>query len=133
MPEWKMLTDFRISVDHRPGAMAALAARLRDADVILRGLCGHVEAGTTASFHCIPERADQFRSFLRSTDMPHEEGSVLFIGGANRGDGMIATLEKIASANVNLIGLDAVTVEGEFGYFVWVSSEDWPKLRQVLS
>jgi len=133
MPEWKMLTDFKITVDHRPGALAALAARLREADVILLGLCGHVESGITAGFHCIPERAEQFRNFLRSTDMPCEEGSVLFIGGANRGDGMISTLEQIASANVNLIGLDAVTIEGEFGYFIWVSAADWPRLREALS
>ncbi|MDG2054999.1 MAG: hypothetical protein P8J86_09855 [Phycisphaerales bacterium] len=133
MPDWKMLIDFKITLEHKPGAVASFAARLREADVILLGLSGHAEQESTAVFHCIPERADQFRSFLRSTDIPHEEGSVLFIGGANRGDAMIRTLEMIASANLNLVGLDAVTIEGEFGYFIWAQPQDWAKLREVLS
>ena len=46
---------------------------------------------------------------------------------------MIRTLEMIASANLNLVGLDAVTIEGEFGYFIWAQPQDWAKLREVLS
>jgi hypothetical protein len=132
MARWKRLADFWINLPDRPGELARLAARLREADVNLLGLWGYGAENGRARFYCVPESAEQFRNFARSAELPIREGVTFYLTAADRGGMLVQTLENIARANVNLLAIQAVAIQGEFGCFLWADERDWPTLESIL-
>lgn len=130
---WERCTNFSIELPDRPGSLAALAARFRQADVHLLGLWGAGESEGPATFHCVPESPDQFRNFLASTDLEAREGSAFYVSGASHGDALVETLDRIAGAGINLQAIQGLSQNGEFGCFIWADEDDWPALERLLS
>jgi hypothetical protein len=132
MPRWTRYADFWINLPDQPGELARLAARLREADVNLLGLWGYGAENGRARFYCVPESAEQFRNFAHSAELPVREGVTFYLTAADHGGMLVQTLEKIANANINLLAIQAIAIESEFGCFLWANESDWPKLERVL-
>jgi hypothetical protein len=126
------MADFWLNLPDRPGALARLAAELREADVNLLGLWGYGAKDGKAQFYCVPESAEQFRNFARSAELTAREGATFYLHEADRGGALIGTLESIAKAGINLLAIQAVAINGEFGCFIWAEAADWPALTKVL-
>lgn len=128
-----MLPDFSIDLPDRPGELARLAARFREADVNLIGLWGYGGADGHARFFCVPERADQFRNFVESAELSAVEGTTFFLEGGDSGGALVERLDQIAAAGINLQAIEAVRAGGHFGCFIWAAANDWGKLAEVLN
>jgi len=129
--EWRMMPDFSIELPDRPGELARLASRFREADVSLLGIWGYGGAGR-ARFFCVPERADQFRNFVDSTDLEVCEGTTFFISGVDHGGALVERLDQIAGAGINLQAIEAVRLGDQFGCFLWAHADDWGRIAEVL-
>ena len=112
MPKWTRLADFWINLPDQPGELARLAARLREADVNLLGLWGYGAENGQARFYCVPQSAEQFRNFAMSADLPAREGCTFYLHEIDRGGTLVQTLEIIASADINLLAIQAVAIYG---------------------
>ena len=130
---WKQVPDFWISLPDQPGELARLAARLREADVNLFGLWGYGATAGQAQFYCVPESAEQFRNFARSADLETRESATFHLTEPDRGGTLIKTLETIADAGISLLAIQAASIGGEFGCFLWANPEDWDTLKRLLN
>ena len=130
---WQKVSDFVIRLPHRPGALANLAARLREADIEMLGMWGPVQGRHTSGFHCIPASADQFRSFSRDSDMDAFEQIAFLISDPAHAGGLIAALDAIAQAGINIEVIQSIVVDGAISAIVWVNEADEHALVQVLS
>ncbi|MCA9286634.1 MAG: hypothetical protein KDA22_15530 [Phycisphaerales bacterium] len=132
MADWKMMSDFSIALPDRPGELARLAARMREADVNLLGLWGYGSSSQTARFYCVPESADQFRNFAESAGLEVQEGTTFFLTGRDRGGALVERLDRIALQGINLHAIEAIRVGDQFGCFIWADAADWPRLAEAL-
>lgn len=130
---WKRVSDFVIRLPHRPGALAGLAARLREADVPVLGMWGPVQGRHTMGFHCIPESAEQFRNFCRDCELDAFEQPAFLIGDPAKGGGLVGALDAIAHAGINIEGIQSIAVDGSLAAILWVDHADEPRLHQVLA
>ena len=130
--KWAQLSDFSLTLPDRPGELARLAAKMRAADVNLVGLWGYGGDGDVARFYCVPESADQFRSFAVSAELDAEEGTTFFLSGADEVGALVKTLERIAEMNINLRAIQAVGSGGDVGCFIWAAPADWERLIEQL-
>ncbi|MGA1265888.1 MAG: hypothetical protein ACO32J_01770 [Phycisphaerales bacterium] len=130
---WKRVTDFVIRLPHRPGSLAALAARLREADVAIVGMWGPVQGRHAWGFHCIPERADQFRAFSRDAELDAFEQSAFLLSDPIQRGGLVNTLDAIATAGINIEVIQSITIHGSLGAIVWVDEADETRLQDVLA
>ncbi|MHC4220569.1 MAG: hypothetical protein ACYSU7_19195 [Planctomycetota bacterium] len=133
MAKWAIMADFSIRVPDRPGELARLAAMMREAGVNLVGLWGYGEGQSKARFYCVPEHAEHFRDFVRTADLPVEEGKTFYLSGADQPGVLVDWLNKIGSAGINLQAIEAVRIHGVFGVFIWADSADWYPLTQLLT
>lgn len=132
MARWVRMSDFLVTLPDRPGELAQLAARFRQADIGLIGLWGYGSDEGPAQFYCVPESAEQFRNFAESAELDVREGQTFFLSGHADGASLVETLEKIASAKINLRAIQGVRYGGEFGCFIWADAHDWPALTKLL-
>ena len=130
---WKRVTDFVIRLPHRPGALATLAARLREADVAVLGMWGPVQGRHTMGFHCIPERSDQFRSFCRDAELDAFECPAFLLSDQEKTGGLVSALDSIALAGINIEVIQSITINSALAAIIWVDEADEPRLHQVLS
>lgn len=130
-----MLPDFSLDLPDRPGELARLAARFREADINLIGLWGYGGGGggAHARFFCVPERADQFRNFIESAELKAIEGTTFFLEGGDGGGALVERLDQIAAAGINLQAIEAVRTGDRFGCFIWAAASDWGRLAEVLN
>lgn len=130
---WKRVTDFVIRLPHRPGALASLAARLREADVSVVGMWGPVQGRHTMGFHCIPERGDQFRSFCRDAELDAFECTAFLMSDHDKAGGLVSALDSIALAGINIEVIQSIILNNALAAIIWVDEADEPRLQQVLS
>lgn len=128
-----MKADFSIELEDRPGALAAVSLKLQDAGVDLLGLWGYGGANGSGKLYCVPKDAKKFRAFAEAEKLKVEEGVTIYISGADQGGALVESLELIAQAGINVHAIQAVTVQGEFGCFIWADAEDWDTIAQMLA
>ncbi|MCE9618887.1 MAG: hypothetical protein K8R92_03145 [Planctomycetes bacterium] len=133
MLQWARVTDFLLRLSHRPGELARLATQLREADVEILGMWGPVIGRASVGFHCIPERADQFRSFARDADMLVTEANAFLIKDKANGGSFVARLDSIAGAGINIEIIQSLTIDGSLAAVIWVDETDESRLMEVLS
>jgi prephenate dehydratase len=130
---WKKVTDFVIRLPHRPGALASLASRLREADIEMIGMWGPVQGRHTMGFHCIPERAEQFRNFTRDSELDAFEQTAFLVDVPAKAGGLVMVLDAIAQAGINIETIQSITDDRSLAAILWVDEADEPHLQQVLS
>jgi hypothetical protein len=133
MAKWAIMADFSIRLPDKPGELARVAAMLREAGVNLVGLWGYGESRGSARIYCVPERAEHFRDFARTSNLTFEEGKTYYLTGADQPGAFAQWLDKIGSAGINLQAIEAVRIHGVFGVFVWAAPEHWPALTKLLT
>jgi hypothetical protein len=126
-------SDFIFPLADRPGALAALAGRLRAADVNLLSIRALPESpGDHARIGCVPESADQFRAFADSAGLEITEHPVIYIEGVDQSGALRHILEQVAGAGINISSIEAVSFAGRYGAVLHVEPSQWPMALAVI-
>jgi hypothetical protein len=126
-------SDFTFTLPDRPGELAALAGRLRAADVNLLALRATPEPGGDRSMvDCVAESAEQFRAFAESAGLAVAEEPVIYVEGVDEPGALRHILEQVARGGVNVSGIEAVAFAGRYGAVVRVDPADWPAALSVI-
>lgn len=104
-----------------------------EAGINLVALWGHVSGTGEARFYCVPEQAEQFRTFADTAGLQMQEGKTLYLSGTDEGGALVQTLDRIAAAGINLQAIEAVAIRGEFGCFLWADEQNWEALSSLLT
>ena len=130
--EIKRVKYFSIPVQDRPGELARMARKLKDAKVDLAGLWGFGVGQGKAQIFAVPKNPDQFKQAAQKTDWMFKEGTCFQVMGEDKGGALVETLDRISSEGINLHAVDAIAVGGRFGCYVWAEEKDVEKLAKVL-
>jgi len=133
MTHWQRVTEFVVRLPHRAGELARLVAQLREADVGMLAFWGPTVGRSADGVHCIPESAGQFRNFAASAELTVWEEPCFRITEHFKGGNLVATLELIANAGINIELIQAMSYQGQFACLIWVAVEDEAKLEDILS
>lgn len=128
-----MMADLAVNLPDEPGELSRLTAMLQEAGINLVALWGYGPGKGDARFYCVPEQAEQFRSFANTAGFQVQEGKTLYLSGTDEGGALVETLQKIADAGINLQAIEAVAIRGEFGCFLWADEQNWDALANLLT
>ena len=128
-----MMADFSITLPDEPGELSRLTAMLLEADINLVALWGYGPGTGEARFYCVPEQAEQFRAFADTAGLQIQEGKTLYLSGTDEGGALVQTLDRVATAGINLQAIEAVAIRGEFGCFLWTDQKNWDALANLLT
>jgi hypothetical protein len=133
MAHWKQLTEFVVRLPHRAGELARLAAQLNTANIEIVSYFGPTEGRSADGFHIVPADADLFRDFAAKIGLGTWEEAVFYLTAEYRGGDLVATLEGIARAGINIEFIEALHVDSRFGVLIWVDDSDVDRLVHILS
>jgi len=133
MALWKRTTEFIVRMPHRAGELARLTRQLHEADVGMLACWGPTPGKNADGVHCIPENPGQFRNFASSAELTIWEEPCFWLSEEFKGGNLVATLEVIANAGINIELIQAMAYRGQFGCFIWVTEDDAGKLEAILS
>jgi len=123
---------FKASIEDKPGALLSIAKDLRSKNLGLVGLLGYGVAPGRAEDCVIPKSADKLRNAWKALGITFEEGTGFFLKGADKTGALVKSLEAIAQAGINIVGISAIAVKGQYGAFLWVAQSDVEKTAQAL-
>jgi hypothetical protein len=132
MAQWKQLTEFVVRLPHRAGELARLSAQLRAASVEIVAFFGPSEGKAADGFHLIPGDPERFRAFAAETGLETWEESCFHLSDAYHDGDLVARLDQIASAGINIQFASALEAGGQFGLMIWVDDEDVDRLARLL-
>ena len=98
----------------------------------LVGLGGQDIQPGKAEIHLIARNPDKLRNVWKSSGTNFEEGTGFFVKGADRTGVLVATLDALATAGVNIVMSEAMGVGGNFGFFIRVAPADVERTAQAL-
>ena len=75
---------------------------------------------------------DKLRDAWKTSGMLAEEGTAFFVSGEDKTGALVASLDAIAKAGVNIVATEAIAVGGKFGVILWVSPDDLDKTAKAL-
>ena len=102
------------------------------ADITLRSFWATSNDDGTSTLRCIAERDPQFRDFSHSAELQvTEEQAILIVSHENAG-GFLRILEKLASAEINIGDIHAVTLKDQQGWVVWTDEEQLDLLIDLI-
>lgn len=133
MAHWQRVTEFVVRLPHKAGELARLVAQLREADVGMLAFWGPTVGRRADGVHCIPENAGQFRNFATSAELAVWEEPCFWLTERFKGGNLVASLDLIAGAGINIELIQAMAYQGQFGCFIWVATEDESKLEAILA
>ncbi|MDP2886251.1 MAG: hypothetical protein Q8P51_14650 [Ignavibacteria bacterium] len=131
MAKAKRVAYFKAKIEDKPGALLALAKDLKEKKLDLISLKGFGHAGQ-GEILVIAKRPEKLRDAWKATGALTEEGVAFFLSGADKTGALVAGLDAIANAGVNLVAIEALAVGGKFGAVLWVAPGDLDKTAQVL-
>ena len=132
MSTTRKCTVFSFSLPDVPGQLLSLTDRMRTADITLRSFWATSNNDKTSTLQCIAERESQFRDFAKSAEINASEEQAVYIVAPESGGGFLRVLEKLASAEINIGDIHAVTLEDEQGWVVWIDKEHIDSLIELL-
>ena len=132
MAKWKRLTEFVVRLPHRAGELARLSAQLRAANVGIIAFFGPTEGRAADGFHIVPEDAERFRAFASEHGLGTWEEPVFHLTDALRDGDLVARLDSIASADINIEFASGMAEGGQFGLLIWVDDDDVERLAKHL-
>ena len=125
------ITYFKAKVEDKPGALLALLKNLKAKNIGLVSLKG-VGQGEQGDILVIAKNPDDLRNEWKTAGNLVEEGTVFFLSGQDKTGALLASLEAIAKAGVNVVATEAVAVGGRYGAILWVDPADLEKTAQAL-
>jgi len=123
---------FKLSIEDKPGALLSITKDLKSKNLGLVGLLGYGAAPEHAADYVIPKNADKLRDAWKASGIAFEEGTGFFLKGADKTGALVKSLEAIAQAGINIVGISAIAVKGQYGSFLWVAQSDVEKTAQAL-
>jgi hypothetical protein len=125
-------TYYHTMVDNRPGEGARVLAALRDAGAKLLAFHAFPSEGR-AQLDLVPADPAGFARLAKKAKVPLSPKKTVFliVGKDKKGAGA-ALLDKLATAGVNVVAVDAVRTGSQFGALVWVAPDDLKKAAKVL-
>jgi hypothetical protein len=133
MAKIQQYVDFQISVPDQPGELFRITKGLQDAEINLRALWGFGIGRGHAEIIVVPVDPDQFRAHADEAGLDYEERTVLHFTGKDELGALVETIERIASAGINVHSFDAIALNGKYGAYCWVAEEDRERLADLLS
>jgi len=131
MAKAKRVAFFKAIIEDKPGALLALAKDLKAKNLGLIALKGVGQAGQ-GEILVVAKSPDKLRDAWKASGILAEEGVAFFVSGADKTGALVASLDAIAKAGVNVVATEAVAVGGKFGVILWVSPQDLDKTAQAL-
>lgn len=123
---------FYVEVSQKVGEGAGILRALKDAGVNLLAFSGF-PAGRRAQLDFIPADAAAFKRVAKTNRWEVVGPKRAFlIQGDDRVGAVADILGTLAGAKINVIALDAVSVDGQYGALCWVAPRDLKKAGQVL-
>ena len=103
--------QFTITVDNRPGAVAAIAKTLGSAKVNILGLLGTAQ-GATGTVQLVAENPKQAKKALDAAHISYKETSAETYHLPNKAGALAGCLAKLAARGVNLNSIHATAAKG---------------------
>lgn len=123
-----MATDLTVSLDDKPGALAAMSAALGKAGVNIDGICGVTGAGG-GEIHILVNDAAAARAALESAGVEVQaESHVVVVGFEDRPGELAEITQPATAAGINL-GFVYVSCDGR----LVLGSDDTEALAQALA
>jgi hypothetical protein len=132
MAKPQRVTYFKISLEDKVGSLLGIAQDLKSKKIGLIGLGGQEMQGGQAELYLIAKNPEKLRIAWKSSGMNFEEGTGFFLKGADRTGVLVATLEALAKAGVNIVMTEAMGVGGNYGFFIRVAPADVERTAQAL-
>ena len=131
MAKAKRVTYFKANIEDKPGALLALAKDLNAKKLGLIGLKGLGQAGK-GEILVIAKSPDKLREAWKASGSIAEEGVAFLLSGSDKTGALVASLDIIAKAGVNIVAVEALAVGGKFGAVLWVAPADLDRTAQAL-
>jgi prephenate dehydratase len=124
---------FSIQTPNKPGEGLRYLGGLEEHGVNLLAFTGF-PSGRRAQIDFVPEDTSRLRAAAKKMKVPLGARKVAFLlQGEDRAGALAATLEKLATAKINVTAMDAVTGgEGRFGAIFWVKPKDVARAAKLL-
>ncbi|MBT4584768.1 MAG: hypothetical protein HOC93_06780 [Phycisphaerae bacterium] len=132
MSSARKCTVFTFTLTDKPGQLLYLSNRLRMADITLRSFWATSNDDGTSTLRCIAERDAQFRDFSHSAELHVTEEQAILIVSHEIAGGFLRILEKLASAEINIGDIHAVTLKDQQGWVVWTDEEQLDLLIDLI-
>jgi hypothetical protein len=132
MAKPQRVTYFTTSLEDRVGSLLGIAQDLKSKKIGLIGLGGQGMQGGQAEVFLIPRNPDRLRDAWKSSGLTFEEGTGFFVKGADSTGVLVATLDTLAKARVNIVMTEAMGVGGNYGFFIRVAPPDVERTAQAL-
>jgi hypothetical protein len=123
---------FYVEVPNKVGEGAKVLQTLKDAGVNLLAFSGF-PAGRRAQLDFFPADAAAFKGVARANRWKLVGPKRGFLVQGDDRIGVVADLiGKLASASINVIAVDAVSVEERYAALCWVAQRDFKKAAKLL-
>jgi hypothetical protein len=132
MAKPQRVTYFKINLEDKAGSLLGIAQDLKSKKIGLVGLGGQDIQPGKAEIYLIARNPDKLRNAWKSSGMNFEEGTGFFVRGADSTGVLVATLDALAKAGVNIVMSEAMGVGGNYGCFIRVAPADVEKTAQAL-
>ena len=125
-------TYFEIETENRAGQLAAINASLFEQNVPLKAIWGFGTVAGAARVVVIPEHPEAFKSAVGKLSWNVTEGGCFWITGQDKTGALVELLKNIASADLSILALDAVALDGKFSCYILAADEDFSQIAQLL-
>lgn len=132
MPRPQRVRYFKAHLENKPGTLLQLMRQLKAENLGLNGLWGYASNGSSAEVYVVPKSPERLRKLWTAAGILEEEGVGFWLKGADRTGVLNKSLEALSEAGVNIDCIDAVSVGGQFGSFIWVDPNNIDKAAQAL-
>lgn len=130
--EIRQVDYFYTTLPHRSGEGARVLEAFREAGVNFLALHAFPEGGE-AQLDFFPEDPEAFLAAAEDAGVELSPRHTAFlIRGRDRVGAAAEILGKLGDAGINVIALDAVTVDGGFGVLLWVERDAADRAAEVL-
>lgn len=130
--EVRRVDYFYATVPHRSGEGARVLDAFRDAGVNFLALHAFPEGGE-AQLDFFPEDTEAFLEAAGEAGIELSSRRTAFLArGRDRVGAAADILGQLGDAGINVVALDAVTVEGGFGMLLWVEADAVERAAEVL-
>ena len=122
---------FKVKVEDKSGALLALVKNLKAKNLGLLSLKG-ISQGQQGDILAVAKNPDDLRNEWKASGALVEEGTAFFLSGQDKTGALLASLEVLAKAGVNVAAIEAIGVGGRYGAILWVTPSDVEKTAQAL-
>ena len=116
----------------KPGELLNILQELKSQNIGLSGLWGFGTKPGKAQLFVVGKDAKKLRNTWKASGLLAEEGTGFFVKGADRTGALLKTLEALANDGINIHAIDAISVGGQFGSFIWVESRKVAQAAKAL-